>query len=265
MRAPLTLALLGLLAGTAGADEGGAPHPAMPLMAEPAPAAAPAAPDSTATRRAFASAYAATGTPRIAVYYNRELSGRLEEWITPTRKKTINTKPNGDIVQGESYTQMRDFNETARPKPDEKWSWAFEDGFYTSFLEQKVRLVDRSTILRLAAVDRPDTPSETVPLKRVEIDALKKHADLVIEVLVGRSATGYEFKAKVMEVQTGRLLAMVNGSPDTGDAKAAPGRFVAGPRGYEREVVAPEAADARAQGAQFADEVMRRLTRTWMP
>lgn len=263
---PLAVAAL-LFTGHAAAAPS-EPHSPMPMLAEPVadkPASGPTGMD-------FAAAYEQVSRPRIAVYYNRELSGQLEEWITPVRQKTTQRGYFGATYQGESYTQFRDFNESLRANPDERWSWAFEDGFYTALLNQKVRLIDRTAILRLAANDRPETPDkdkpdvhiETIPLKRVEIDALKNHADLVVEVLVaqGDDASSYEFKAKVMEVKTGRLLAMVNHVPPA-DAAQREGKFVAGPNGYEREQLAAAADDARAQGERLAEEVMRRLAGIW--
>lgn len=242
------------------------PHVAMPMLAEPV------ANTPGSAKADFATVYAQIGRPRIAIYYNRELSGQLEEWITPVRQKTTQRGFLGEVYQAESYTQFRDFNEAVRANPDERWSWAFEDGFYTALLNEKVRLIDRTAILRLAANDRPEADNkdkpdvhiETIPLKRVEVDALKHHADLVVEVLVAQSgdASNYEFKAKVMEIKTGRLLAMVNQVPAAKPASDQ-GKFVAGQNGYEREQQTAGPDDARAKGERLADEVMHRLARVW--
>ncbi len=268
MRASLSLLALAatLLAAPVAAAPAG-PHEAMPMLAEPAA-------DKSADQPAadFGKAYEQASRPRIAVYYNRELSGQLEEWITPFRQKNTRLGTYGKSFQGENYTQIRDFNESLRAEPDENWSWAFEDGFYTTLLNERVRLIDRTAILRLAANDRPEADSkdkpdvhiETIPLKRVEIDALKKHADLVVEVLVARGsdASGYEFKAKVLEIKSGRLLALVNQVPDKDAKDEVKGKFVAGPNGYEREQV-PVANEAKAKGERLAKEVMNRLAGIW--
>lgn len=236
------------------------PHEAMPMITEAATAADRAAAQDK-LRADFTQAYVKAAKPRIAVWFNRELSDRVEEWVTPVRIKNVIVHKNGDVQQLESSLQVRDDNDTARPSEDEDWVWAFEDGFDRPLLDGGVNLVDRTMILRLSGADAGTDADKTAALKRIEVSALRTHADLMIELLIKRapdSKSGYNFRAKVVDVASGRVLAMVNAP----DLKPGAGSFVTTDHGYER----PSAKGAPAVtevGNLLADEVMKRLTRIW--
>jgi len=162
--------------------------------------------------------------PRIAVFLNRELSDEVREWVTDSRavisaeaRKTRTkdgSKTETDASGGVSaYSQTHD-EQLGRVAPRERWMWAFEDGFLEPFLSSGTRMVDRATIMRLTASASGNQGSAYSPMtvKKVEMDALKKHADLFVEILVTRSPSslyGYEFKAVAKEVKTGIISANV--------------------------------------------------------
>lgn len=248
----LSLTFLGVIFTSSAIAAPNEPHLAMPMLTEPTVGASD---DVQHLRDEFIKAYVLAKKPRMAIYYNHEFSGSLEEWITPVRHNLIIVEPNSVIKQAQSSVQIRDLNEANRVQPNESWSWAFEDGFYGTLLNQRVQLVDRSAILRLAAVERSENLNEIIPLKRVEIEALKEHADLIIEVLIDQN--GQNFRAKVLTVKTGQLLAIVSASLDT--LTPVKTKFFAGEHGYERETVKLE---PKALGVVFANEVMKKLTDT---
>lgn len=258
----LALVLAGAVSVAAQASAPTGPHEAMPMMAEPADGAATDA-SRQQLRDGFAKAYDRASRPRVAVWFNRTLSDRVEEWVTPVRAKGALISGKGEVQNLEASVQFRDPNHTVRDMPGEDWVWAFEDGFDRPLLDQGVKLVDRAMILRLTAAANGADPDKTVALKKVEVDALKGHADVMIELLIKRAPenkSGYNYQARVVQVADGRILAVVN-APDL-EASLKAGRFEATDRGYERPQ-AGKAAAVNDVAGQLADEVMRRLVTVW--
>lgn len=261
MRAAFLMLALGASALTH-ADAPTQPHEAMPMLVEPADAAAGQNAQQK-LREDFTRAYLKESSPRIAVWFNRELSDRVEEWVTPVRAKGALINNKGEVQQLEASVQFRDGNDTAREAGNEDWAWAFEDGFDRPFLDQGVKLVDRAMILRIVAAADGSDPDKAKALKKIEVDALRGHADLMIELLIKRaprSKSGYNYRAKVVNVNSGRVLALVN-APDL-EANVSKTGFEATDKGYERKQpgTAPAVQDV---AGQLADEVMRRLLGTW--
>jgi hypothetical protein len=160
----------------------------------PVPSESVSTDDDAATSR-FRTFYNSQGRPRIAVFLNRELSDDVLEWKT---------------------TDSCDHPEPAtlhepRLDPGEDWMWQFETGFMKPLLDEGVRLVDHATIMRLAAAAAgPQGPRAPLARKKLELDALKGHADYFMEILVKSapaSAYGYDFYVAVKEVATGVILA----------------------------------------------------------
>lgn len=204
------------------------------------------------TMRRFREAYEEKGKPRMAIFLNRELSDEVREWRTDEREvraykdsnlaaereaeeSSVNEKTHD---RGSSvYSQKHISLSKGRIAPDEIWMWKFEDGFLQPLLQTGVRVVDRATIMRLAAAESGQQGSAYSPItvKKIEIDALKDKADIFVEVLVTRNRSalhGYEFKATAKEVSTGILLAnatSLNWDSRSREAK----RIVATSRGYE--------------------------------
>jgi len=194
------------------------------MRAETAPAESREVSSAGSIER-FRLAYVARRKPRIAVFLNRGLSDEVREWSADTRLAlsggyTARTSragkpPTRKDVTGGVTAAIEEHNETApRPSPRERWMWAFEDGFLQPFLAANARVVDRATIMRLAAAKSADEEGAYAPVsvKRIEMDALKSHADLLVEILIRRSPSslyGYEFKASAKEVNTGIVVANV--------------------------------------------------------
>lgn len=175
----------------------------------------------------FTKAYSAKGNPRIAVFLNRELSDDVREWQSEARaviameaqattqrsdgqgKATDDQKAQGAVA---GYIERPVEAGDRKLDAAEGWKWAFEDGFIQPFLRAKTRIVDRATIMRLAAAKAKPGAVAPVGVKQVEMDALKDSADVFVEVLISRSPAspyGYEFKATAKEVNTGIVLANV--------------------------------------------------------
>lgn len=232
-RLPIFLALALLLPGIVSAQTVGAkvpPYQAPDKVAQPVRDTATSSPafDTTIRQDAFkpqddviaqfASAYEKGGRPRLAFYWNRQLADTLAQWYSDSRTistdKTANSTE-GDLALKQSgsrqntvETQRRSGADSARPGKPETWEWEFQDGFLAPFLTADAQVVDRTAIMRIMGAGGEDIDPRTV-----EVMALQNMADLLVEVLVADSAnstTGYELRARILDVKTGRILAMVN-------------------------------------------------------
>jgi hypothetical protein len=172
----------------------------------------------------FKQQYRRKGSPRVAVYLNRALSDDVREWNTQRRlvvaiegEITSETEKRTDTFKGPGgvsvYQQTHNADQERR-SPGESWMWSFEEGFLNPFLKTGTRIVDRATIMRLAASESGQQGSAYAPIavKAIEMDALKGKADIFIEILIRRAPKtelGYEFRASAKEVQTGIVRAIV--------------------------------------------------------
>ena len=150
-------------------------------------------------------------------------------------------------------------------KPEDRWMWAFEDGFLQPFLQAKAKVVDRATIIRLTAAESDKGATlQPIVAKQTETDALKGYADILVEILITRSPSslyGYEFKASAKDLKTGSIIANVTSL--RWKAKDHPGRVVvASSEGYKvtNEVKLPAVADV-ASG--LTTDLMNALIRFW--
>lgn len=165
----------------------------------------------------FASAYAKHGRPKLALFWNRQLSDTLNEWYADTRVVTraeSNSTMSGEINLNQSSSDQvstsieRRVVDPRRPTVSESFEWEFQDGFLAPFLEAGATVLDRAAIMRLTGVDMNTTNERTV-----ETRALQGKADYLMEILVAanaRSTTGYELRARILDVKTGAIVAMVN-------------------------------------------------------
>ncbi len=177
--------------------------------------------------QSFADAYKRAGKPRLAIYWNRQLSDTLNDWYGDSR--VVVTKSgegnlsgslkspslNGDVnisQSGSSQTtveaQHRVTDQNTRLQPSESWDWQFQDGFLGPFLSAGATVVDRTAIMRITGLDAKGADGASV-----ETMALQGKADLLIEVLVTpqtQSTVGYELRARVLNVKTGQIVAYVN-------------------------------------------------------
>ncbi|CAA7623820.1 conserved exported hypothetical protein [Magnetospirillum sp. LM-5] len=165
----------------------------------------------------FASAYAANGKPKLALFWNRQLSETLNEWYSDTRivnRTESNSTMSGEInLDKQGSTQntteiQRRVQDRRRGQVSESFEWEFQDGFLAPFLEAGATILDRAAIVRFTGADMQTTNENLV-----EVRALQGKADFLLEILVApnwQSSTGYELRTRILEVKTGRIVAMVN-------------------------------------------------------
>ena len=172
----------------------------------------------TDTIAQFAGAYQGNGRPRLAFYWNRQLTDTLNQWYSDTRivnSTKSDGSMSGDITLNQSNNsqntieiQRRSPDERRRPQPTETWEWEFQDGFLGPFLQAGATVLDRTAIIRITGADLAKSDDLTIETK-----ALQGMADLLVEVLVtpsGQATTGYELRARILDVRTGRIVAYVS-------------------------------------------------------
>ncbi len=261
-----------MLAAGAGAQEY---REGMPEVLRAPPPPPSASQINAASASAFRAAYARRKSPRMVIFWNRQLTDSLstsyEEWSRYTLNegrvvdKTLyddgSTLTAGRAVEserrsGRTATTADGARDTGLP---ERADWRAAQGFNRTMLSGGARLIDRTLIMRSTAlkpgVDRSDAQS-------VEMSALTGKAELLVEVLQTPdedAPSGYTFRVDVKDIRSGTLLATVvtQGIPPS----AGPGRFVAGANGYQRERPLPPTIDQ--VGARVAAEVMQALASNW--
>ncbi|MFQ5353110.1 MAG: hypothetical protein ACE5D3_08555, partial [Candidatus Binatia bacterium] len=228
----------------------------------------------------FRGIYGEKGRPRVAVFLNRELSDDVRDWSVagravvafdghetrqrPGAPEATSEKFNGAVGIAAVVEEEAGDSGKRDLGAGEAWSWAFEDGFVQPLLQAGVRVVDRATIVRLAGAESTHSATQPAPAKKIEINALKEHADIFIEVLIARSpfsTNGFEFKATAKEVQSGLVLANVTSM--NWAAHARRGRtIVATADGYKvARQLAPR--DAGVVASHLAIDLVSELARTW--
>jgi len=237
-----------------------APAPAMPLAPPPPPDFQG---NTGATIERFKQAYARRGAPRIAVFWNRQLSDRLSQWVTTNRVVTTDMREGGrndgkDAGSTERVVSTQKLErDPARTSPADSATWEFQSGFLDPLLGAGARVVDRAAIMRLTAAKRTGVGSTAAPdEQKVEIQALQGFADVLVEILVAPS--GQELNVTAKEVNTGLILAIVNSRSLPG---AAPTReYVATSRGFESQDRPPA---VYTVASTLSVGVMDALVRAW--
>lgn len=170
-----------------------------------------------ATVANFAQAYAKAGRPKLALYWNRQLSEALSDWYSDVR--VVNRSDSNSTMSGEfnlnqsGSTQntmeiQRRTQDPRRGMTSESFEWEFQDAFLAPFLEAGAIVVDRGAMMRFTGADMP-----TAGEKTIEVRGLQGKADYLLEILVSpnwKSTTGYELRARILDIKTGAIVAMVN-------------------------------------------------------
>ncbi|WP_260928291.1 hypothetical protein [Novosphingobium sp. 9] len=241
----------------------------------PATLDAPYAPPRRDGSEGFSFAYARVHSPRVAVFWNRVLTDEIEtgrEDVTTfslhgsgTEAADLDTRGTrrGTHSRLDARTE-RDVDATLRSvtnrldnaRRDTPFSEAvdfdLERGFMQGLADAGVKLVDRTTIVRAAALD-----GDTANGQAVEMKALLGRADWVVEVTpLARAEGDSAFKVVVRDLRSGSVIAMTSSE---GQPSAGPMPYVAGAAGFVRAT--PEPATPLAAGRQVAIDTLRAIAR----
>jgi len=225
----------------------------------------------------FEARYKSAGSPRIMVYWNRTLAPILPE--TPSTSITARERGDasleasssssgdaaqarkGDLRWAEDYSTQVTLTGPATPLPDtargglaEAFDFAVEAGMQQVLRDAGAVLVDRNAVLRLTRLDNnPDAIS-------LEMIALSKYADLLLEVLVTHdveSGTRWAYRVNLKDLRDGRLVAALYTEADPAVGVV---RHRATSRGFVRERSSVKHQEiGRELGLQVLEETARQL------
>jgi hypothetical protein len=224
--------------------------------------ALPASPEAQRSLQSFAEAYARAGRPRIALWWNRVLSDRHTDDAREVARVTAEISADGRRASVESSSGRETRTEAERnTRLAERDLFQVETEFTRRLLDAGVRVVDRATLLRLAAANK-QAPVQLDRLQ-LEMQALMGHADYFLEVLLSpddAAPLGFGFRTDLKVVQTGQVLgtAYLSAMPEL----PPPGRgsVVARPGGYELVPAPPPRVTVQAIGDALAMQAMQELS-----
>jgi hypothetical protein len=234
---------------------------------------AAAGPSAAEISRAFRTAYAQAGRPRLAMFWNRELTARLSQWAARGRlliareARVDSTEVTGEADSATSLSWQRNQGQGRSGRSMGALADAeFEAGFTAPMLDAGARLVDRATIMRVRESDtRGDAGHDRASdAQIVETEALKGFADYVAEItmLPDAEAPGDRaFRVRVKRIPDGLIAASLV-ARGTQTAEAGRSRWVATSNGYEK-VDDARLVSAENLGRAVALATMQALSRTW--
>ena len=219
----------------------------------------------------FIKSYQKAGSPKIVVFFNRQLSEDTKDWTSNRRLLIDNlaalnvdvtsSKYGGDKTINAASHDTRTVsvqtktNNSSQVRLVDDWAWEFEDNFLNEFLKAGVNIVDRNTIIRLSGFDISDNMSD----KFVETQALKNYSDLFLEILFTKAnrAKGYNISVKLKDVNTGELIALttLNNTSDSDETETV--EYVATSRGFQPRKKATKS------GTVMALRLMKNITNKW--
>jgi hypothetical protein len=178
--------------------------------------------DDPALVARFAELYAKKGKPKLAIFWNRELTDQLDEWYSNTRmvvSRQGDLSVSGDVniaatTSGQTVMERQvRAPQPARGKGAERTVWMLQDGFLQPFMRSKAAIYDRAAVVRLMGSERKGSPIGGTNALTLEMQALKGSVDILVELLATDSppsTIGEEFRAQLIDIRTGQLLGFVN-------------------------------------------------------
>lgn len=219
--------------------------------------------------------YRRAGSPRIVVFWNRELSDRIandyDSVLTDRRESSEGAAAavsrNGRYAEGARVTTndrevrigRREVEDDSRGSLlPEDLEWELLDTFQSRLQSMGLVLVDRSLAMRsIAAAEGGPTDKQTA-----EMRGIARLADLMMTLTqtdAPDAPLGVRFKITVTDLKSGRIVTTL--VADGEGPPRGPGRFVAGANGFERQQAPP--LDASQAGANLASDLLIRLAGKW--
>lgn len=227
----------------------------------------------------FAEAYRRAGQPRIVLMWNREFSDKtqtelVEKQVTrETGKASDSSMDKTTQGAGESAVLQESDQSYDRSKSVSTSSIAVEDvrtvalaerhaamlqrGFVAEMGRGGVRFIDRALVMRKTASTQHRSGGDP---KLIETDALLRHGDLLMEVVLIEdkdTPAGYGFDVRVKDLQRGQDVSSLYSRAIPVMPALQPSTWVPGESGYElRPRAAPLAPSAAEVGAALGRDVM---------
>lgn len=220
----------------------------------------PAAPDADAGNRAAISRFAdwsrSEGSPRILLFWNRQLSDEsASRYEAGSEGIRLSGSHRGVGVEVEAYRARRERVTGRELEPMHLSDEVYENVFVTTFIGAGANLADRAALMRKASAAREG--DERMDQQFMETLAVEANVDYVVEVNPRHSSgsdTGFEFAVKVLHVPTSRILAQFTTQARPGDG---PERLVPEPGGFSRQQTDRNIPELVAR--ELASETMRAI------
>lgn len=243
------------------------------------PQAAPSN-DRAALVARFGGAWRDAGQPRIAVLWERAFDDRLSEFQTDFRLTASENRWRAEDVEEDGHDGRSEARATAetmlrmeiardeagRPSQlSEADRLRMEAGFSRAFLEAGATLVDRAAAMRILHAERAagDPPRRIDDRQQVETEALRAHADMILEIAAASDTGGAAFRISAIDLRTGALAARLFAAADALSWQGADkGEWRAVRGGYTR-VREGDHADFEEKGRVLALRAMEELLRAW--
>ena len=174
-------------------------------------------------RDVFRRAYRDSGSPRLAVFWNRVFSDGLRDMVANEQIviEATSAKATGDADKAFSEretdrvairAETRRDDGARRSPVTEIGEFRFQAGYLQPLIEEGAKVIDRAAVMRLtdAAHRQSDAAVPLDDRQLVETAALKDHADLLIQIALSpsiESETGVFFSVSIVEIQTGQIRA----------------------------------------------------------
>ena len=230
--------------------------------------------NATATK-SFEHHYKLKGRPRVMLYWNRALSDEVaSDWEKWSRTQTRTNENESESVENLDYgghLKERQLSREAttttssgshllkgaeRGGLEEAGDWRLRSAMSQSLIEAGIRLVDRTTALRIQNQGKP--LAKETDMQALEIRTLLGKAEILLEALMtpqSGSPTGWLFNVSAKEVKTGRIIGSI-ATYATPDAPSLP-KYQATKKGFE--VVTPVITVDQV-GRQLGLETVQMLT-----
>lgn len=272
-------------------------HASMPMLTDP-PSETETETEPAVSRedivKIFSDSYQREGDPTIAIFWNRKFDDQLSQWeathrrirekhvvgnpLQPSSSEDTNSRGELDDSlkeqnKGErsvlisNYSERR-ANQQSRFGLGEGETFEFEAGYSQILIANKVKIIDRSAIMRIIERDNArESKTETLAdYQKIETDALIGYADYLAEILFIKDNTadmGMAFMVTIKEVATGKIAAMFKSKGEVVKNEKVETQWVVTANGYKLEELEGDMVTPNDIGEQLAFETMHNLCKGW--
>ena len=228
----------------------------------------------------FEQSYKIAGRPKIALFWNIELSdslkdrhikthrisGETNESVNSLEKTTNGTADTAKLIDGDDKskfnvtttdsTEQITTNNKRSTSVSERDMWQAQTAFMNTMRKAGVKFIDRNSILRTTALKE-----STENLPEIETKALMGKANLLMEVLMTSdkdAPLGWGFKVSVRDLKTGEEKTSLYSQAHPILAVPSQSSYVATDKGYEK-IAYQQQATVNDVGVALAIDVMNEM------
>lgn len=219
------------------------------------------------SRDEFRTAYSAAGSPKLVFLFGENFSGLVSDWHSQ-RRLNVNARVTGnegtDIPDTQNLTVKAEDRVSVYPYrsallSDQQW-FEYERGFRSTLFQYGIKMINRDVAIRLldSEIREQTQLNPQDDNQRLEMDMLRKHSELLVEVIPYRERRRYHEAIGYNLAMT--LLGDATMIADDRVAIPEPVKneeefFTVGPNGYEK--VKGERQETKVQIGPDGYEIVR--------